>query len=75
MVLILIVVEDALRVKEDGTLVGTGEVLILIVVEDALRVKERYQYHHGALRLNPYCSGRCSPSVEMVIIGCEVVTS
>ena len=62
-VLILVVMEDALRAKKKRN--GNdkkSDVLILVVMEDALRDIVRVSCADYSLRLNPCCNGRCSAS-------------
>ncbi len=59
-VLILIVMEDALRDSLKNTDMTNESVLILIVMEDALRVGLIPLKKSYSKRLNPYCNGRCS---------------
>ena len=60
--------EDALRAHCRFYEQGYSGVLILIVVEDALREIKKYRKNRKIISLNPYCSGRCSPSIPSVAL-------
>ena len=63
-VLILILMEYALRVPDDEEMATELAVLILILMEYALRVQEsQIQMDLAVLSLNPYSNGICSKSI------------
>ena len=59
-VLILVLMEDALRGPHRDYLCGHKGVLILVLMEDALRVTWRVLSRREVPRLNPCSNGRCS---------------
>ena len=67
-VLILIVVEDGLvHISEPIICMGWG-VLILIVVEDGLVHLKNWDYERFWSSLNPYCSGRWSRTIIVMLL-------
>ena len=66
-VLILVLMEDALRVQINYDLERSSSVLILVLMEDALRAYYRWRTKGGEiLCLNPCSNGRCSQSGKRV---------
>ena len=59
-VLILIFLENALRLRKQKDIPKVGPVLILIFLENALRPSKRIVIQSRVLRLNPYFFGKCS---------------
>ena len=59
-VLILVLMEDALRVADTGRYSLSQTVLILVLMEDALRESRLMRYNHMRVSLNPCSNGRCS---------------
>ena len=59
-VLILVLMEDALRAAILWKSYQKCYVLILVLMEDALRAKEDFQGYPKGSSLNPYSNGRCS---------------
>ena len=60
-VLILVVVEDGLVLRDDNpSKLKSVEVLILVVVEDGLVHHVQLDSNKRTIRLNPCCSGRWS---------------
>ena len=66
-VLILVLMEDALRGMAVFTVILSMGVLILVLMEDALRdpIKDLLRSSRGGL--NPCSNGRCSARVETTI--------
>ncbi len=61
-VLILVLMEDALRVFIGRLTEWLNVVLILVLMEDALRVTREVRTEEVNKRLNPCSNGRCSAS-------------
>ena len=61
-VLILVLMEDALRDTGEWLFVLHNKVLILVLMEDALRGEESSMKCHLVNCLNPCSNGRCSAS-------------
>ena len=61
-VLILIIMEDTLRVEEFDLIRPNNKVLILIIMEDTLRVFQGIMNLNELISLNPYYNGRYSTS-------------
>ena len=64
LVLILILMEDTLRVKQLLRTMKYIEVLILILMEDTLRDLLSMMYYKSLMSLNPYSNGRYSESED-----------